>query len=176
MSDSTGTVFYPSGRIAITIIKTTEYKSFLVFSDHENSILLALFDSNSNCYCNYLNGKLRFQINCNGGINFDSNGCCIRRWIWPNDEKLNTFHPMNFNINEYMGVYIENRHKIVFNFRTKYGSSRFLVGAKINVGSCRFFGKFYIIIKYKNYLRKQFMSNLVPIISNQNCQVYLVPA
>ena len=74
------------------------YKSFLVFSDHENSILLALFDSNSNCYCNYLNGKLRFQINCNGGINFDSNGCCIRRWIWPNDEKLNTFHPMNFNI------------------------------------------------------------------------------
>jgi hypothetical protein len=137
-TDSTGTVYYPSGRLAIIIIKTYEFKCSLVFSDEENAILLAMFDSYGCCICNYLDGKLRLQINCNGGINYDLNGCCIRRWMWPEDENLNTFHPINFHINQFMGIYIENQFKIILNFRTKYGSSRFLVGSKINVLYCIF--------------------------------------
>lgn len=59
--DGTGTVFYPSGRLAICISLVSRGMHLLnVFSDDEmNPKQLATFDPFGNVCCNYASGRIR---------------------------------------------------------------------------------------------------------------------
>lgn len=59
--DGTGNVFYPSGRLAISIsLAARGMHIFTVFHDDEiNPLQLGIFDPYGNVCCNYLTGKLR---------------------------------------------------------------------------------------------------------------------
>ena len=59
LTDSTGNVYYPSGRLAILIAGWEDHRTFMVFSDERVPIQLASFDSKGNAFCNFPNGKLR---------------------------------------------------------------------------------------------------------------------
>lgn len=133
LSDRTGNVYYPNGRLALLLSDSGEYRSFMAFNNENNdAVQIASFDSNGNGFCNYPNGSLRYQINYIGGINFDQNGNCIKKWLFPNEENNVAFHPIVFAINEYMSMQIHGRSKIVFIFRSKYGTCRFLIRLKNN--------------------------------------------
>ncbi|RNA08607.1 glutamate-rich 6-like [Brachionus plicatilis] len=131
LSDQTGTIYYPNGNIAIVISIFGNFRSFIAFSDQDkNSIPLAYFDSNGNGFCNYCSGKLRYQLNHYGAINFDENGKCIRRWLWPSESKMNTFRPVISRLNDYMSIKMFTRDRIVFCFRSKQSSCKFIVSTK----------------------------------------------
>ncbi len=134
MPDNTGNVYYPSGRLSILISNTSNpNKIYSIFSDESQSNLLAQFDTNGNAFCNYANGKLRYQINFEGGINLDSNGKLVRKWLWPYDSHDVVFHPIVFVLNEHISVQILGRTRINLNFRNKQGCIRFSVGSKLKL-------------------------------------------
>ena len=74
-----------------------------------------------------------YQLNCMGGICFDTNGKILKRWFWPEDSKSIAFHPLSFTLNEYMSIQIHSRFKIILHFRTKVGCCRFSIGSKVIV-------------------------------------------
>ena len=51
-----GNIYYPNGQLAVLLCDTGSYQNFLVFN---NQTQMAMFDSNGNGYCNYLNGNIR---------------------------------------------------------------------------------------------------------------------
>ena len=61
--DGTGSVFYPSGRLAILISFVSRgLNLFNAFSDDElNPMHLAMFDPFGNVCCNYETGKIRHE-------------------------------------------------------------------------------------------------------------------
>lgn len=134
MPDHTGNVYYPSGRLSILISNMSNTnKIYSIFSDESHSSLLAQFDTNGNAFCNYANGKLRYEINTQGGINFDLSGKLIKKWSWPFDSHDVVFHPIIFVLNEHISVQILGRTKIYLNFRSKHGCIRFSVGSKVKL-------------------------------------------
>ncbi len=128
LPDRTGNIYYPNGKLALLLSYSGEFRSFIAF-DYENKHpnQIASFDSNGNGFCNYPNGRLRYQINYIGGINFDQTGGCIKKWLFPEDPNGQSFHPIRFTINEYMSLQIHSRSRIVFSFRSKHGTCRFLI-------------------------------------------------
>ena len=118
-------------------------------NENNDAVQIASFDSNGNGFCNYPNGSLRYQINYIGGINFDQNGNCIKKWLFPNEENNVAFHPIVFAINEYMSMQIHGRSKIVFIFRSKYGTCRFLIRLINNV-ICWYFE--LIVLNYFHFV------------------------
>lgn len=134
MPDETGNVYYPSGRLSMLISNTSNTnKIYSIFSDDSQSCLLAQFDTNGNAFCNYANGQLRYQINSQGGLNFDLNGKLVKRWSWPFDSHDVVFHPIIFVLNKHISVQILGRTKIYLNFRNKHGCIRLSVGSKIKL-------------------------------------------
>ncbi|CAF0875700.1 unnamed protein product [Brachionus calyciflorus] len=132
LADNTGSIYYPNGELAISLSVFNEFRTFIAFNQNgKNSIPLAYFDSKGNGFLNYSNGKLRYQLNSFGAINFDENGTLLRKWLWPPDSKINAFHPIIFRLNEFMSIKIFSRNKIVFNFRSKQSTCKFLVSTRV---------------------------------------------
>ncbi len=139
LPDRTGNIYYPNGGLAFLLSNSGEYRNFIAFDhDSKNPSQIASFDSNGNGFCNYPNGKLRYQINYIGGINFDQSGNCIKKWLFPEDPDGQSFHPIRFIINEYMSIQIHSRSRIIFIFRSKYGTCRFLIKLKNLVSFLKF--------------------------------------
>ena len=110
------------------ISNSGEHRFFMALSNSKKPIVLSQFDSNGNGFCNYNNGNIRFQLNCIGGINFNTDGSIIRKWLFPTDaSNLLAFHPIIFQINECMSFQIHNKFKILFQFRSRFGSCKFLI-------------------------------------------------
>ena len=62
LSDNTGSIYYPSGDLAIILSVFNDFRTFIAFSENKKkSIPLAYFDSKGNGFCNYSNGNLRFE-------------------------------------------------------------------------------------------------------------------
>lgn len=109
-----------------------------------------------------------------GGICFDTNGKCLKKWLWPDDSKSVAFHPIAFTLNEYMSIQIHSRFKIIFNFRTKVGCSRFSIGSKMPLTVEIFFSliiKFFFNFVYYRKLQK---AKFIRAISNQLLQMKIV--
>jgi len=163
MPDDTGNVYYTSGRLAMLISSTpSTSKIYSIFSDDSQSSLLAQFDTNGNAFCNYANGKLRYEINTQGGTNFDVNGKLIKKWSWPYDSHDVAFHPIIFVLNKHISVQILGRTKIYLNFRSKHSCIRFSVGSKVklNVILIRLLSLWYLTYFYMFgfYYRKRKIS------------------
>ena len=59
LTDNTGNVYYPNGKLAVLINGMDDFRTFMAFSDEKIPTHLASFDSRGNAFCNYSNGKLR---------------------------------------------------------------------------------------------------------------------
>ncbi len=128
------------------ISNSEDHRFFMVLSNDKKPVVLSQFDSNGNGFCNYNDGKLRFQLNCNGGINFNSDGTIIRKWLFPADSSNSlAFHPIIFSINEYMSFQIHNKFKILFQFRSRFGCCKFLIKLN-NVNLISYMNYFFFYI------------------------------
>ena len=59
LTDNTGNIYYPNGRLAVLINGMDDSRTFMAFSDEKTPMQLASFDSRGNAFCNFSTGKLR---------------------------------------------------------------------------------------------------------------------
>ncbi len=58
LPDGSGNIYYPNGDLAILINDGLDYQNFIVFNNQKS---LGQFDSDGNCYFNFLNEKLQLN-------------------------------------------------------------------------------------------------------------------
>ena len=68
-SDGSGSCFYPSGRLALSLVLVSPGMHLIsAFSDEQLPIQIASFDPFGNGSCNFPNGKIRSIISPFGGL------------------------------------------------------------------------------------------------------------
>jgi hypothetical protein len=140
--DGSGTVFYPSGRIALVIsCVATDMHIVSLFSDVGESesgeqTLMGYFDPYGNGCVNFPNGKLRLILTPFGGCELSQQGARKRRWSWLNQvEHVHAppFQPIIFSLSNNIGVKVFSQEKINVNFYAENQVCKFRVGSKIKV-------------------------------------------
>ena len=136
--DGTGNVFYPSGRVAISITEISPGMHLLsAFSDEEtNPTLIASFDPYGNACANYLNGRARMILSSLGGLELDADGFRKKRWLWKEQEEhvhAPPFQPLIFSLNYNISVKVINQEKINVHFYAENHICKFRVGSKIKI-------------------------------------------
>lgn len=136
--DGTGNIFYPSGRIALSITEVSPGLNLLTaFSDDEtNPILIASFDPFGNACANYLSGKARMILSSLGGLELDADGNRKKRWLWHDQTEhvhAPPFQPIIFSINNNISIRVVNQEKINLHFYAENQICKFKVGTKMKI-------------------------------------------
>jgi len=136
--NGTGSVYYPSGKIAISIALVSDGMHILsAFADTEfNAIQLGIFDPYGNGNINFPNGKTRMVLSPLGGIELETDGTRKRRWLWHEMEEhihAPPLQPIILSLNHQIGIKIYNQEKIHVNFYAENQVCKFKVGSKIKV-------------------------------------------
>uniref|UniRef100_X1ZGW7 FAM194 C-terminal domain-containing protein n=1 Tax=Capitella teleta TaxID=283909 RepID=X1ZGW7_CAPTE len=134
--DGTGTVLYPSGRVAITIssVELGLY-TYIAQDDTPDQNVLAVFKSDGHAICNYYHhGTVRLHLDQIGGIELDQKGGRRRKWHWK--EQIEHVHappiqPITFALSPIISVRLKGQESISLTFTYAKYSCRFQVGARL---------------------------------------------
>lgn len=136
--DGSGNVFYPSGRIAMSITAINPGMHIMsIYSDSEfNPIQLASFDPYGNGCVNYPNGKIRLLLSPLCGIELDPSGARKKRWLWWDQEEhvhAPPLQPLIISLNSQIAIKVFNQDKINVCFSAEFQNCKFGVGSKLKV-------------------------------------------
>ncbi|XP_059821985.1 uncharacterized protein LOC132392153 [Hypanus sabinus] len=134
--DGTGTVFYPSGNIAM-VISALRYKQlvYAIFEDLEwNAKMLGVFWSTGYGTCYLPSGQIWISITPRCGFYFTEQGLLRKQWLWRDCHHhvhAPPYNSISLELNSNIGVQVVSRDKIYATFKMRKRSIRFNVGAKL---------------------------------------------
>ncbi|CAK8690701.1 unnamed protein product [Clavelina lepadiformis] len=140
-ADGTGTVWYPSGNMAISIVASTK-PGRLIFLIHEDKSsdetpkIQAMFEPDGNCTCYYASGAIRTNLTPFGGEYFNQEGERIKKWKWKDTEThvhAPPFQPITFGLSKQVGVRIMAQECIYVTFSAGRRSVRFNAGTRLRL-------------------------------------------
>ncbi|XP_035745890.1 glutamate-rich protein 6 isoform X2 [Egretta garzetta] len=136
--DGTAQLFYPSGNLAIIVVREKNQLICIVQEDKpSNAKIQAVFKSNGRSTCYYPNGAVWIIMNIWGGQYLDQEGSSVRRWTWPNSIMSSGPHvplrPIFISLNQHVGVRILGQDKITVSFLAMGQQAKFKVGTKVQV-------------------------------------------
>ncbi|XP_059164184.1 glutamate-rich protein 6-like isoform X2 [Physella acuta] len=135
--DGTGHVFYPSGRLAISIISVSlGHNTYIVQDDTIDPHILAVFEPSGLGSCYFANGKMRLNYDQLGGIELDYYGARRKNWSWRDQEThvhAPPFQPIVFGMNRHVGIRFMAQETIALTLTGKKRSCRFNVGARLKM-------------------------------------------
>ncbi|XP_032924637.1 glutamate-rich protein 6 isoform X4 [Catharus ustulatus] len=136
LQDGTSQLFYPSGNLAIVIIRGRDQLTCIVQEDElRTTKIRALFQSDGRGTCYYPNGDEWINISIQGGQYLDQAGNRVRRWMWP-DLSRGPYAPLSpifISLNRHVGVRILAQDKIFVSFLAKGRQAKFNMGTKVQV-------------------------------------------
>ncbi|XP_063194886.1 glutamate-rich protein 6 [Chroicocephalus ridibundus] len=138
LPDGTAQLFYPSGNLAIIVVRDKNRLICIVQEDKlNNAKIQAVFKSNGRNTCYYPNGAVWINMNIQGGQYLDQAGNRVRRWTWPNSVVSSGAHvplsPIFISLNRHVGVRILGQDKIAVSFLAMGQQAKFNVGTKVQV-------------------------------------------
>ncbi|XP_074887282.1 LOW QUALITY PROTEIN: glutamate-rich protein 6 [Buteo buteo] len=138
LPDGTAQLFYPSGNLAIIVIREKKWLTCIVQEDKQSNVKIqAVFKSNGRSTCYYPNGAVWINMSIQGGQYLDQAGSRVRRWTWPNSVMTSGPHvplsPIFISLNRHVGVRILGQDKITVSFLAMGQQAKFSVGAKVQV-------------------------------------------
>ncbi|XP_068547955.1 glutamate-rich protein 6 isoform X2 [Anas acuta] len=138
LPDGTAQIFYPSGNLAVIVIRARKWFICIVQEDkHNNAKIQALFKSNGRSTCYYPHGSVWINMNVQGGQYLDKAGSRVRRWTWPNSLTSSgpcvPLRPIFISLNQHVGVRIVGQDKITVSFLAMGQQAKFNVGTKVQV-------------------------------------------
>ncbi|XP_068810123.1 glutamate-rich protein 6 isoform X3 [Struthio camelus] len=140
LPDRTAQLFYPSGNLAIIVVRETKQFVCIVQEDKPNNAgIQAVFQSNGRSTCYHPNGTVWININIQGGQYLDQAGSRVRTWTWPNTVTSSGPHaplrPVFISLNRHVGVRILGQDKIAVSFLAMGQQAKFNVGTKVQVSA-----------------------------------------
>nr|XP_013797772.1 PREDICTED: glutamate-rich protein 6 [Apteryx mantelli mantelli] len=140
LPDRTAQLFYPSGNLAIIVVRETKRFICIVQEDKPNNAgIRAVFQSNGRSTCYHPNGTVWININIQGGQYLDQEGNRVRTWTWPNTITSSGPHvplsPIFISLNQHVGVRILGQDKIAVSFLAMGQQAKFNVGTKVQVST-----------------------------------------
>ncbi|XP_062438956.1 glutamate-rich protein 6 [Rhea pennata] len=140
LPDRTAQLFYPSGNLAIIVVRETKRFICIVQEDKPNNARIqAVFQSNGRSTCYHPNGTVWININIQGGQYLDQAGNRVRTWTWPNTITSSGPHiplsPIFISLNQHVGVRILGQDKIAVSFLAMGQQAKFNVGTKVQISA-----------------------------------------
>ncbi|KAM6122480.1 glutamate-rich protein 6, partial [Pterocles gutturalis] len=138
LPDGTAQLFYPSGNLAILVVREKERLICIVQEDTPSKAKIrAVFKSNGRSTCYYPNGAVWINMTVQGGQYLDQAGSRVRRWTWPNSVTSSGPHvplsPIFLSLNQHVGVRILGQDRITVSFLAMGQQAKFNVGTKVQV-------------------------------------------
>ncbi|KAM6389146.1 glutamate-rich protein 6 [Pluvialis apricaria] len=138
LPDGAAQLFYPSGNLAIIVVREEKQLLCIVQEDKPNNAeIQAVFTSSGRNTCYYPNGAVWINMNIQGGQYLDQAGRRVRRWTWPNSVMSSGPHvplsPIFISLNQHVGVRILGQDKITISFLAMGQQAKFNVGTKVQV-------------------------------------------
>nr|CAB3243492.1 glutamate-rich protein 6-like [Phallusia mammillata] len=140
-ADGTGTVWYASGNVAMSILPSTK-PGKLIYILHEDKdpdeipTVQAMFQPNGNCTCYYSSGKIHLILSAFGGEYFSEYGERTKKWRWKDTEThvhAPPFQPITIGISKQAGLRVLSQENIFLTFTDGRRSVRFNVGTKLRL-------------------------------------------
>ncbi|XP_072900589.1 uncharacterized protein [Hemitrygon akajei] len=134
--DGTGTVFYPSGNIAM-VISALRHKQlvYAIFEDLKwNAKMLGVFWSIGYGTCYLPSGQIWISITPRCGFYFTEQGLLRKQWLWRDCHHhvhAPPYNSISLQLNSNIGVQVVSRDKIYATFKMRKRSIRFNMGAKL---------------------------------------------
>ncbi|XP_075617890.1 glutamate-rich protein 6 [Balearica regulorum gibbericeps] len=138
LPDGTAQLFYPSGNLAVIVVREKKELICIVQEDMPNNAeIQAVFKSNGRSTCYYPHGAVWITMTIQGGQYLDRAGNRVRRWTWPNSVVSSGPHvplsPIFISLNRHVGVRILGQDKITVSFLAMGQQAKFNVGTKVQV-------------------------------------------
>ncbi|XP_033120343.1 uncharacterized protein LOC117119619 [Anneissia japonica] len=134
LPDGCATVYYPSGRCAISISRNGIDRPgvyAIVYADSVEYPMLAVFTPYGKACCYHPNGLARFIAMDRAAIVMETDGTVTQRVNWPlPHSKLSS--PIFIQLNEQVSFKCSNRNQMVIGFYCQKESIKFQVGHNIN--------------------------------------------
>ncbi|KAM9378617.1 glutamate-rich protein 6 [Phaethornis superciliosus] len=136
LPDGTVQLFYPSGNLAIIVVREKSHLVCIVQEDKKSmAAIQAVFTSSGRSTCYYPGGSVWITMNIQGGQYMDQAGSRVRRWMWPNTITSPGPHlslsPIFISLNLHVGVRILGQDKITVSFLAMGQQAKFNVGTKV---------------------------------------------
>ncbi|XP_030312077.1 glutamate-rich protein 6 isoform X2 [Calypte anna] len=138
LPDGTVQLFYPSGNLAVIVVREKSHLVCIVQEDKESmAAIQAVFTSSGRSTCYYPGGSVWITMNIQGGQYMDQAGSRVRRWTWPNTIMSPGPHvslsPIFISLNLHVGVRILGQDKITVSFLAMGQQAKLNVGTKVQV-------------------------------------------
>uniref|UniRef100_A0A803XX06 Glutamate rich 6 n=1 Tax=Meleagris gallopavo TaxID=9103 RepID=A0A803XX06_MELGA len=138
LPDGTAQLFYPSGNLAVIVVREKKRFVCIVQEDKEsNTEIRAVFASNGRSTCYHPHGTVWITMNTEGGQCLDRAGNRVRRWMWPSCTASSgpcaPLSPIFLSLNLHVGVRIMGQDKITVSFLAMGQQAKFNVGTKVQV-------------------------------------------
>uniref|UniRef100_A0A803YK40 Glutamate rich 6 n=2 Tax=Meleagris gallopavo TaxID=9103 RepID=A0A803YK40_MELGA len=136
LPDGTAQLFYPSGNLAVIVVREKKRFVCIVQEDKEsNTEIRAVFASNGRSTCYHPHGTVWITMNTEGGQCLDRAGNRVRRWMWPSCTASSgpcaPLSPIFLSLNLHVGVRIMGQDKITVSFLAMGQQAKFNVGTKV---------------------------------------------
>uniref|UniRef100_A0A663MBK4 Glutamate rich 6 n=1 Tax=Athene cunicularia TaxID=194338 RepID=A0A663MBK4_ATHCN len=136
LPDGTAQLFYPSGNLAIVVIREKARATCIVREDEARTgAVRAVFTSAGRSTCYYPDGAVWINLNVEGGQYLDRAGSRVRRWTWPNRVVVSgppvPLRPVFIALNQHVGVRILGQDKITVSFLAGGQQAKLNVGTKV---------------------------------------------
>ncbi|XP_055058762.2 glutamate-rich protein 6 isoform X2 [Misgurnus anguillicaudatus] len=131
LPDGSSQVFYPSGNLAIIIIRSEKESVCIIHDDLPNPVcpVRALFKSDGRATCYHENGSIWLSMDVWGGQSLDETGRRLRTWSWTDSGQTPTIlRPIFLSLNRNIGVRILGRKMAFVSFLARGQQARFRVG------------------------------------------------
>ncbi|CAF3728049.1 unnamed protein product [Adineta steineri] len=162
----TGSIYYPSGNLAISISEVARAMLlYTAFTDESKTAArqIAQFDPFGNGYCNFLNGTLRLHLTALEGLELNFDGTRRRRWNWW--AKVNTTgdphvhappcQPVLFHLNDEIVIKVCSQEKTYMKFSSELVELKFKVGSRLKVNNVNNLPTTQKSDIYDSYLKKK---------------------
>uniref|UniRef100_A0A669Q424 Glutamate rich 6 n=1 Tax=Phasianus colchicus TaxID=9054 RepID=A0A669Q424_PHACC len=132
LPDGTAQLFYPSGNLAVIVVREKKRFVCIVQEDKEsNTEIQAVFASNGRSTCYHPHGTVWYV----GGQCLDRAGNRVKRWMWPSSTASSgpcaPLSPIFLSLNLHVGVRIMGQDKITVSFLAMGQQAKFNVGTKV---------------------------------------------
>ncbi|CAM9337864.1 unnamed protein product [Bubo scandiacus] len=142
LPDGTAQLFYPSGNLAIIVVREKARVTCIVQEDEpRNAAVRAVFTSTGRSTCYYPDGAVWINMNVEGGQYLDRAGSRVRRWTWPNRVMASgppvPLRPVFIALNRHVGVRILGQDKVTVSFLAMGQQAKLNVGTKVQASDGR---------------------------------------
>jgi hypothetical protein len=140
-SDGSGSVFYPNGRLAVSVVTVGQgLFTYVIQDDSADAQIMAVFQPTGYGVVNFPTGQPRVCLNPYGGIELSMNGSRRRKWNWneldipsycEDHDPFPSIYPIALGVNYNFGVRIISQRNISVTFTADCRSCRFHVGTQL---------------------------------------------